>query len=127
MTERSHYSTHTSWEENVGYSRAIQIGNTIEVSGTVASNENGIVFPGDAASQAAFIFEKIGVALTYFNAGFEHVVRVRIYVTDIEDFEVVTTAYTKYFKEVKPAMTLVEISRLVHSDLKLEVEVTAVI
>lgn len=127
MTERTRYSTHTTWEDSVGYSRAIKVGNTIEISGTVSADESGVVFPNDPARQTQYIFKKIGEALAFFQASFEHVVRVRIYATDISDFQLITAEYSKIFLQVKPAMTLVEVSRLVDDSLKLEIEVTAVI
>ncbi len=127
MTERSRYSTHTTWEDTVGYSRAIMVGNTIEVSGTVSADENGIVHPDNAKLQTRYILEKIGTALHHFNATYQHVVRVRVYATDIADFEAITSEYSKIFIQVKPAMTLVAIASLVDPSLKLEIEVTAVV
>jgi enamine deaminase RidA (YjgF/YER057c/UK114 family) len=127
MKTRSRYSTHTHWEESIGYSRAIRVGDTIEVSGTVSADANGVLHPNAAGLQTEVIFEKISLALAHFAADWQHVVRVKVYATDVNDFEVIAAVYSKYLKEVKPAMTFLVIAALVDPTLKLEVEVTAIL
>ncbi len=126
--KRTNYSSGTSWEEKVCYSRAVKIGNTIEVAGTVASDENGnIIGIGDVGKQAHFIFEKIQKVLQQAGADMKDVVRTRMYLTNIKDFEKVGEVHAHFFKGINPASTLVEISRLVNDDLLLEIEVCAVL
>lgn len=124
--QRTNYSSGTSWEEKVCYSRAVRIGNMIEVAGTVASDENGnIIGIGDVGKQAHFIFEKIRKVLQQAGAEMKDVVRTRMYVTNIDDFEKVGEAHAHFFKGINPVSTLIEISRLVNDDLLLEIEVSA--
>ena len=125
--KRTNYSTNTSWEKKVCYSRAVRIGNIIEVSGTVASDENGnIIGEGDVGKQTHFIFEKIQKTLQRAGADMKDVVRTRMYVADISDFEKVGEVHAHFFKGINPASSLIEVSRLVN-DLLIEIEVTAVI
>lgn len=126
MAKRINYSTGAKWEDIVGYCRAVQMGNTLEVSGTVAAGENGVVGKGDFYAQTRFIIEKIGKVLG--NAGFElsDVVRTRTFVTDISQWEAVGKAHGEFFKNIKPVTTMVEVSALIDPDYLVEIEVTAV-
>lgn len=126
MTERKNYSTGAKWEDIVGYSRAVQIGNTIEVSGTVAVDDNGIVGKGDFYLQTKFIIEKIESVLVKAGFTLKNVVRTRMFVTDITRWEEIGKAHGEFFKNIKPATSMVEISALIDPDHLVEIEVTAV-
>lgn len=125
--ERINISTGSSWEPIVGYSRAVRIGHTIEVSGTTSADAEGIKFPGDLYSQARYCIEKILKALASCGAGKEHVIRTRMYVTDISKWEVVAKAHAEFFSEIRPATTMVEVSRLIDPALLVEIEASAVV
>ncbi|MEM6263945.1 MAG: RidA family protein [Bacteroidota bacterium] len=127
MNKRQNISSGSPWEAKVGYSRAVRIGNLVEVAGTTASNEAGPLFPGDPYRQAQFIFLKIQQALEDAGAKMEDVIRTRMYVTDIEFWEEVGKAHEEVFKDIRPAATMVEVYKLIDSQLLVEVEVTAVI
>lgn len=127
MTDRINISSGTIWEEKVGYSRAVKIGNQIFVSGTVAVDENGkTVGEGNPYEQAKFIFSKIEKALIQAGATLNDVVRTRMFVTDINNFDEITKAHGEVFSNIRPAATLVEISGLVNN-LLVEIEADAVI
>jgi len=117
----------TKWENQVGYSRAVRVGNVIEVAGTTAVNEQGVVGKGDAYAQTRFIFQKIENALQAAGAELKDVVRTRMYVTNVNDWEAVGKAHGEFFQAIKPASTLLEVSRLIDDDLLVEIEVTAII
>ena len=114
------------WEDIVGYSRAVQVGNTMEVSGTVASDENGVVGKGDFYLQTRYAIQKIEAALK--RGGFEltDVVRTRIFVTDISHWEELGRAHGEFFKDIKPVTSMIEIKALIDPDFLVEIEVTAV-
>jgi enamine deaminase RidA (YjgF/YER057c/UK114 family) len=126
MTERKNYSSGAKWEDIVGYSRAVQIGNTIEVTGTVAVDENGIVGKGDFYKQTKFIITKIEGVLKQAGFTLKDVVRTRMFVTNISHWEEVGRAHGEFFREIKPATTMVEISALIEPDFLVEIEATAV-
>lgn len=127
MKERINISSGTIWEKKAGYSRAVRAGNHIFVSGTVAVDENGkTIGEGNAYEQTRFIFSKIEKALIQAGSSLKDVVRTRMFVSDINDFEEVTKAHGEVFSEILPAATLVEISRIVNN-LLIEIEVDAVI
>lgn len=124
--ERKNYSSGAKWEDIVGYSRAVQIGNTLEVTGTVAVDENGVVGKGDFYKQTKFIITKIEGVLKQAGFALKDVVRTRMFVTDISHWEEVGRAHGEFFREIKPATTMVEISALIEPDFLVEIEVTAV-
>lgn len=124
--ERKNYSSGAKWEDVVGYSRAVQIGNTLEVTGTVAVDENGVVGKGDFYQQTKFIITKIEGVLKQAGFALKDVVRTRMFVTDISHWEEVGRAHGEFFREIKPATTMVEISALIEPDFLVEIEVTAV-
>jgi len=127
MSNRINISSGTIWEEKVGYSRAVKIGNQVFVSGTVAVDENGKTLgEGNPYEQAKFIFSKIEKALIQAGATLNDVVRTRMFVTDINNFDEITKAHGEVFSNIRPAATLVEISRLVNN-LLVEIEVDAII
>jgi enamine deaminase RidA (YjgF/YER057c/UK114 family) len=127
MTRRN-ISSGSGWEKTVGYSRAVRIGNLIEVAGTTAVDERGkVVGPDDPYLQAKYALGKIGRALVEAGAGFENVIRTRMFVTDIARWEEVGRAHGEVFGGIRPAATLVQVASLVRSDLLVEIEATAVV
>jgi enamine deaminase RidA (YjgF/YER057c/UK114 family) len=126
--ERKHISTGTPWEAIAGYSRAVRVGPFIFVSGTTAADETGqIHHPGDLYGQAVYIFKKIETSLHAAGASLKDVVRTRVYVTQMDNWQQVTKAHHEFFGDIRPANTLVEISRLATPDMLVEIEVDAVV
>lgn len=127
MAARKNISSGTHWEEQVGYSRAVRMGNIIEVAGTTALDKERIVAPGDAYAQTVFIIGKIEKALREAGAGLNDVVRTRMYVVDLQWAEQVGRAHAEFFSAIRPASIMIEISALVHPDLLVEMEVSAIL
>jgi enamine deaminase RidA (YjgF/YER057c/UK114 family) len=123
--ERKNFSSGAKWEEIVGYSRAVLVGNQLEISGTVATDASGTVGVGDFYLQTKFILQKIEHVLK--QAGFEmkDVVRTRMFVTDISHWEEVGRAHGEFFKNIKPATSMIQISALIDPEYLVEIEVTA--
>ena len=118
----------TPWESAVGYSRAVKAGNQIFISGTTASTVHGeVIAPGDAYGQTRCVLERIEAALVELGASLSDVVRTRMYVIDIEGWEEIGRAHAEAFGEIKPAATMVQVSRLVDPDHLVEIEADAVI
>ncbi len=126
MTERKNISSSSPWEDVVGYSRAVRIGNTIEVAGTTAIDGDHIVGK-DLYEQSRFIFLKIEKCLFEAGGSMKDVVRTRMYVTDISKWEGAGKAHAEFFKDIKPAATMVEVSGLINPELLIEIEVTAIL
>ena len=127
MSQRVNLSTGAPWEAIIGYSRAVRIGNLIEVTGTVAADENGPVAVGDAYGQTKFIIEKIEKVLVQAGASLKDVVRTRLFVTDIAQWETYGRAHGEFFGEIRPCTTIVEISKLISPEYLIEIEVTAIL
>jgi enamine deaminase RidA (YjgF/YER057c/UK114 family) len=120
-------SSGAKWEDIVGYSRAVRIGNIVEVAGTAAVEGDVVVGKHDAHAQTVFILKKIEKALADAGAKMTDVVRTRMYVTDISHWEDVARAHGEFFREIKPASTMIEVSKLIHRDMLVEIEVTAIL
>ena len=126
MTERERISSGAKWEPIVGYSRAVKVGNRIYVTATTATNEAGeIVGNGNAYEQAAQCIRNIEQALQRLGATLEHVVRTRMFVTDISRWEEYGRAHGEFFRDVMPATTMVEVKALIDPRMLIEIEADA--
>jgi enamine deaminase RidA (YjgF/YER057c/UK114 family) len=125
---RERVPTGNLWGDIVGYSRAVRVGELIVVSGTTASGpDGGALHPGEAGPQTRVILERIAAALAKLGASLEDVVETRIYVCDIDQWEAVGREHGAVFGAIKPATTMVEVSRLIAPDLVVEISATAVV
>jgi enamine deaminase RidA (YjgF/YER057c/UK114 family) len=122
--ERRSVSTGTHWEAIAGYARAVRVGNRVLVSGTTASGPDGTVGVGDPAAQTRFVLDRIERALVELGASLRDVVRTRIFVRRIDDWEAVARVHGERFGEIRPANTLVQ-AQLVGEDLLVEIEAEA--
>ena len=124
---RRNIGTGSPWEGVVGYSRAVRVGDTVHVAGTTAVRDGRVVAPGDAYTQAKVALEIVVAALAECGASPADVVRTRIYVTDIREWEAVGRAHGEVFTDVRPASTMVQVSALIDPDLLVEIEADAVV
>lgn len=126
--QRTNYSSGVKWEDIVGYSRAVKVGNTIEVTGTVAVNENNELVGGNSAyKQTRFILQKIEKVLAQAGASLKDVVRTRMFVTDISRWEEYGRAHGEVFANIKPCTSMIEISALIDPAYLIEIEATAIL
>ncbi len=125
--KRSKTFSGTPWEPKVGYARAVQVGETVFVSGTTGTDATGkVLAPGDVYAQSVQAIRNIESALVRLGLGLEHVVRTRIYLTEIDRWEEVARAHAEFFAQVHPATSLIGVSRLVDPEMLVEIEAIAV-
>jgi enamine deaminase RidA (YjgF/YER057c/UK114 family) len=128
IMQRTNYSSGAKWEDIVGYSRAVKIGNTIEVTGTVAADDtSNLVGGNDAYEQTKFIIQKIEKVLEKAGGSLKDVVRTRMFVTDISRWEEYGKAHGEFFKDIRPCTSMIEIKGLIAPEYLIEIEATAVI
>ena len=128
MKKRINISSGAHWESIVGYSRAVRIGNTVEVTGTVAVDDSGsVVGKGNPYEQTRFILQKIEKVLKQTGATLNDVIRTRMFVTDISRWEEYGKAHGEFFGSIMPCTTMVEVSKLIGSEYLIEIEATAIL
>ena len=124
---RQKISSGSKWEDIVGYSRAVKVGNIIEVAGTTAMDGDTVVGRNDVYAQTLFILQKIELALIQLGSSLNDVVRTRMFVTNIANWQLVGNAHGEFFKTIKPVSSMIEVSSLINDDLLIEIEATAII
>jgi enamine deaminase RidA (YjgF/YER057c/UK114 family) len=124
---RQNVSTGGPWEAKIGYSRAVRVGNQVSVSGSTAMTSSGLVGKGDAYAQTVQALKTIGAALEQAGASLSHVVRTRLYLTNIDQWQEVGRAHGELFGTIRPATTMVEVKRLIDPDMLVEIEADAII
>ncbi len=128
MTRKLKISSGTKWEDIVGYSRAVRVGNIVEVAGTTAVDDaGGVVGVNDPYEQTKFVLSKIDKALMAAGATLRDVIRTRMFVTDMAHWEAIGRAHGEFFHDIKPAATMVQVGALISPELLVEIEVTAIV
>jgi len=127
MRSRKNISSGAVWEDLIGYSRAVRINNIVEISGTTSSDGENIIGIQNVYEQTKFILTKIEKTLIEAGAALNDVIRVRMFVTDISKWEEIGKAHNEFFKNIKPAATMVEVKSLIHPGLLIEIEATAIV
>jgi enamine deaminase RidA (YjgF/YER057c/UK114 family) len=127
MNSRKNISSGAVWEGIVGYSRAVRVGQVVEVAGTTAVEGDEVLHPHDMYKQTFFALQKIEKALTEAGASLQDVVRTRIYVTDISRWEEAGRAHGEFFRDIRPAATMIQVSALIRPELVVEIEASAII
>jgi enamine deaminase RidA (YjgF/YER057c/UK114 family) len=120
-------SSSAVWEDIIGYSRAIRVGNTIEIAGTAAVKNGEVVFTGDPYNQTRYIIQIFEHVLKQLDASLEDVVRTRVYLKNIGDWEEVGRAHGEFFGSIKPVSTMLAVSSMINPEMLVEIEVTAII
>jgi enamine deaminase RidA (YjgF/YER057c/UK114 family) len=127
MSNRQNFTTGSPWEDIIGYCRAVKVGNTIEIAGTTAAkDEQGNPIDG-LYNQTKAILDKLAVVLKDAGSSVEDVVRTRMFLTDISQWEEAAKAHGEVFKDIKPVTTMVEVSKLIDPEILIEIEVSAII
>jgi len=127
MKTRINYSSGAVWEDIVGYSRAVRVGDLVEISGTASVEGDKVIGVDDPYEQTKIIIEKFSSVLKEAGGSLNNIVRVRIYVVDMEHWKKVSKAFSEYFLTIKPAATLVEVNSLILPEMLVEMEATAIL
>jgi enamine deaminase RidA (YjgF/YER057c/UK114 family) len=127
MNKRINYSSGAVWEDIVGYSRAVRVGDLIEISGTTSVDGDIVIGAGDPYEQTKVIIEKFSSVLKKAGGSLSNIIRVRIYVVNIDHWEKISKAFSEYFHDIKPAATMVEVGSLITPELLVEMEATAML
>ncbi len=127
MSNRRLYSSGAEWEDIAGYSRAVRVGNQIEVAGTTAMVDGELVGKGDIYLQTKTVLQVIKDAIEGLGGRLEDTVRTKMYVTDISQWEAVAKAHGEFFSNIKPASTMVEVSGLIDKDMMVEIEASVIL
>lgn len=127
MTNRQNFTSGSPWEDIIGYCRAVKVGNTIEIAGTTAAKDEEGNSLTTMYSQTKAILDKLTKVLEEAGASLENVVRTRMFLTDISQWEEAAKAHGEFFKDIKPVTTMVEVSKLIDPEIMIEIEVTAML